>query len=91
MKRGAIVSVAPPNMTYHMGIHPHVYVDVPGLLLATIVEGDKAGDEVGTMVVVKLSGGRVSAQGASDKDSNSVIKGIFLRTLGTTGAPPPWP
>ena len=53
MKGGTIVNVAPLNVTYDMRVHPHVYMDVLSLLLMAAIESDGAGDEVGTMIVVK--------------------------------------
>ena len=57
MEGGTIVDITPMDMTYHLRVHPHVYVDIPSLLSVAALEGDGTGDEVGTMIVVKAEWG----------------------------------
>ena len=57
MKRGAIVDIAPLDATYHPRVHPHVYADVPGLLLMASIESDGARDEVGAAVMIETERG----------------------------------
>ena len=58
VERGTIVDIAPSDMTYHARIHPHVYVDVLGLLLMASIESDGARDKVGAVVVVEIKRGQ---------------------------------
>ena len=57
MERCTVIHVTPPNATHYMRVDPHIYPDIPGLLLLATIEGDGAVDEVGAVIMVKAKQG----------------------------------